>query len=100
MRRRLLTAATLTTVTLLTLGTAAHAGEITGTGEDTPIRDYTANSLCAFSGLNDHTGFFEGKTQNWGQIPKEFRDILRAEGESPGVLCNAHLVPVRGGGDH
>lgn len=98
MRRRLFTAATLTTVTLLTLGTAAHAGEITGKGKDTPIRSYTANSICAFSGLNDDTGFFEGRTQNWGQIPKEFRDFLRAEGESPGVACNGHANPAKGSG--
>jgi hypothetical protein len=99
MNKKLLTGASLSAAMLLGLGTGAHAGEITGTGEDTPIRDYTANSICAFSGLNDDTGFFEGKTQNWGQIPKELRDILRAEGEAPGTACNAHLNPTRGAGN-
>jgi hypothetical protein len=32
---------------------AALAGELTGNGKPTPIR-HTANSICAFSGQNDH----------------------------------------------
>jgi hypothetical protein len=94
MKRKLLSGASICAVLLLSLGTAAHAGEITGTGEDTPIRSYTANSICAFSGLNDNTGFFEGKAQSRGQIPKEFRGIWPA----PGTACNGHLNPTRGAG--
>jgi hypothetical protein len=45
MPRRLLVSASLSAVLLLMLGTAAHAGEITGNGKDTPIRSYTANSI-------------------------------------------------------
>ncbi len=44
---------TLSTLALLAVATPALAGEITGTGESTPIRSGTANSICAYSGLND-----------------------------------------------
>ena len=37
------------------LATPAFAGEVTGNGKSTPIRDYIA-ALCAFSGLEDHDG--------------------------------------------
>ena len=34
-------------------GGAASAGERGGNGAPTPIQDHTANSICAFSGLED-----------------------------------------------
>jgi hypothetical protein len=74
-------------------GTSAHAGEITGTGNSTPIRDGVAKSACAYSGLNDNTGGFEGRTQNWGQIPKEDRDFLRSIDVSPGTQCRGNVDP-------
>lgn len=84
---------------LLAVGMAAgpaSAGEITGNGKDTPIRDGRAASICAFSGLNDtYTGDpdvpdEEGftKTQSWGQLSKEAKGFLRSEGLSPGDACN------------
>jgi len=78
---------------LLMLGaTGAHAGEITGNGKDTPIRSGVASSVCAFSGLNDFEDpNFEGRTQNWGQIPKADREFLREIGVSPGASCRGTL---------
>ena len=72
-------------------GTAASAGEITGNGKPTPVNTYNANSICAFSGLDDmdFVGPVQpGVVQNWGSIPKEFRDFLTSIGENPGVACN------------
>ena len=78
---------------MLTLSaTGAYAGEITGTGEDTPIRSGVASSYCAFSGLNDFEDpEFTGRTQNWGQIPKADRAFLRSIEVSPGELCRGNL---------
>ena len=84
---------------------AAQAGEVTGGKEPrfTPISRYytgdntTAASLCAFSGLDDvdegegeiPEGETEptpddfGRTQNYGQIPREYR-----QGPGPGRTCS------------
>lgn len=79
------------------LATAGYAGEITGNGKSLKDEDGNLNgkSECAFSGLNDG---FSGdptapgdagmRTQNWGQIPKAFRDLLRSMGVSPDNQCN------------
>lgn len=87
------------TAALLGAGTtAASAGEITGNGKS--LQPLHAKSWCAFSGLDDADDDGFGRTQNWGQIPKEFRDFLTSIGESPGVACNAHLNPYEAGGEH
>jgi hypothetical protein len=81
---------------------AALAGEITGTGRS--LEPLHSRSECAFSGLNDDpTGIDPangppGRTQNWGQIPKAYRDYLTSIGVTPGALCNAHLNPPPWGG--
>jgi len=70
---------------------AALAGEITGNGKS--LEPLHANSICAYSGLNDDpTGIDPnngppGRVQSWGQIPKEFRDFLTSIGVSPGTEC-------------
>ena len=62
-------------------GGTAFAGEVTGpahgefaTGKPTPIASYTANSICAFSGLNafhpGKEGEYPGHVQSYGQIVK------------------------------
>ncbi len=114
--RKLLTIAVLG-ASSLALGTTAHAGEITGGGpegpKETPIKAQQdcpdpeggdcpapagpAKSECAFSGLNDEYLFEQpeegpasdgfGRTQSWGQIPKEVRDAIRSFA-GPGVSCN------------
>jgi hypothetical protein len=71
-----------------------------------------AASICSFSGQNPErflpemivdpdTGlmvpnpeFEPGRTQSWGQIPKQFRPA----GENPGVSCNGHTGFFAGGG--
>ena len=68
---------------------AAFAGEVTGNGDPTAAPEH-ANSICAFSGRNDGNpppGRKAAHVQNWGQIPKEGREGLTAEGESPGQAC-------------
>ena len=90
-RKRLLTAAAVVAVTVGASAGAAVAGEVTGNGKVLPVN---GNSICAFSGLEDHP-VDPGTTQNWGQIPKAERDFLVSIGVSPGTLCNAHLNPQR-----
>jgi hypothetical protein len=70
----------------------ASAGEVTGSGKPKTVQ---ANSICAYSGLEDNDGEFvePGVTQNWGQIPKEVRAFLASIGLSPGTACNGHLSP-------
>lgn len=73
---------------------AGSAGEITGGGKSLKNPDGTLNgaSICAFSGLNDeyYVDHIEdaGRTQNWGQIPKDVRDFLVTIGFLPGDACN------------
>src|SRR5215213_11262230 len=74
--------------------TAAFAGESTGNGKETPIANDIAQSICSFSGQNpegldpNDPEFEPGRTQSWGQIPKEVRDQLAQEGMHPGDACN------------
>jgi hypothetical protein len=88
---------------VLGVGSAALAGESTGSGSGGPAGDgktgaYTrSNSECAFSGLEDGS---EDPTapsgpgappQNWGQIPKAVRDEIKPFA-SPGLACNGNLA--------
>jgi hypothetical protein len=88
--------------------TPAFAGESTGnfwrTGTTTPIADYVMHSICAFSGQNPEVflpptdpHYEPGRTQSWGQIPKEVRDSFPDE-EHPGNACNGHTGFLAGGG--
>jgi hypothetical protein len=69
----------------------ALGGEITGNGKS--LEPLHANSICAYSGLNDDpTGIDPnngppGRVQSWGQIPKADRDFLTSIGVSPGKEC-------------
>lgn len=75
----------------------AFAGERGGNGEATPVNNYVAASLCAFSGLDD-MDFEEdvqpGVVQNWGVIPKEVRDEIAQFGFHPGNACNPNGEPL------
>lgn len=84
--------------TVLGSGTAAFAGERTGTGTPTQGPDH-ARSLCVFSGLEDFD--FEapvdpGVVQNWGDTKREFgltggaNSVVTPFGTEG---CNAHLYP-------
>jgi hypothetical protein len=89
MRKRLF-AATACAVTVTALGAGpAIAGEITGTGESTPIRNGVAASECAFSGLDDPDADVFTHTQSFGQLVSMFGPM----GGVPGVACN----PMRSG---
>jgi hypothetical protein len=89
--------------TLIFAAGPASAGEINGNGEPTQGPAH-ANSICVFSGLEDgheNPGGPSGPgapPQNWGHVPKEFRPILTADGESPGDACNGHTGFLAGGG--
>ena len=97
--KRILATSSWPSATVGATGTAASAGEITGNGNPTPINSYNANSICAFSGLDDMD--FEapvqpGVVQNWGSIPKEIRDFLATIGEHPGTACNGSKNGTKG----
>ena len=97
--KRILATMVVALATVGATGTAASAGEITGTGKPTPINGYNANSICAFSGLDDMD--FEapvqpGVVQNWGTIPKEFREFLATIGEHPGTACKGNQSGTEG----
>ncbi len=70
---------------------SASAGEVRGNGIPITIH---ANSICAFSGLEDHP-VVPGTTQSWGSIPKASRDFLVSIGVSPATECNAHANPLK-----
>jgi hypothetical protein len=75
----------------LTAG-SAFAGEVTGTGESTPIRSGVAASECAFSGQNDdpEEAFpFGGRVQSFGRLVAQLGPL----GGVPGEACN----PARAG---
>jgi hypothetical protein len=51
-----------------------------------------ANSICSFSGLNDHDPEEPpgGRVQSYGQ---DVSAGFKSEVPSPGLLCNGHLFP-------
>src|SRR4051812_36518046 len=75
----------------------ALAGEVTGNGKPTQGPAH-ANSICAFSGLEDGDGAgFPGPggapPQNWGHSKQAFGAIpaeRKASGFQPGDSCNGH----------
>ena len=88
----------------LVLGTAgaASAGEVTGNGKPTPVKEHRAKSICAFSGLDtpdeiegNPPGFdddFLGHgTQSYGQfVAYGLKDVLGDE--RPGIACRGNVV--------
>ncbi len=56
----------------------AQAGEVTGNGKSTPIRDYIASSICSFSGLNDDP-------EEDGLFIQTFGWVMRFFGVPPGT---------------
>lgn len=75
------------TIAILTAATPALAGEVTGTGESTPIRSGTANSICSFSGLNDDGAGPNALVQSYGVIRASFGGPAPFYG-TPGTACN------------
>ena len=60
-------------VAALAASSLASAGEVTGTGKYTPVNSYTANSICAFSGLED--GYALALDEFGNPILDEFGDL-------------------------
>lgn len=85
----------LSSAALVAMGSvSASAGEVTGNGKPTQGAA-NANSICAFSGLNDDTAEEPGRTQSYGQV---VRAGFKAFAPSPGVACNGHSGFLAGGG--
>jgi hypothetical protein len=74
-------------IATVAVATPALAGEVTGNGGSTPIAGGTANSICAFSGLNDDGAGANSLVQAYGQIIAAFRGRAPFHG-IPGILCN------------
>ena len=88
------------------------AGEINGTGNPPGgegLGTLHANSICAFSGLEDGDGAgFPGPggapPQNWGHVRQGLRASgatpaqIKASGVQPGDSCNGHRGFLAGGG--
>ena len=73
---------------LVLLASPAAAGEITGTGEYTPVHRHQASSICSFSGLNDE--WVEGdksvsQVQSYGALVRAFGG--RPPFPGPGAAC-------------
>ncbi len=87
MFKKLLVAAVCSLAALPVSAGAAFAGEVNGTGADTPALDH-ARSICASSGLNhDHSGTETNRVQSYGQLVSSG---LKAFIPSPGSACNGH----------
>jgi hypothetical protein len=74
---------------------SALAGEVTGNGEQTPIKDPgVAASHCAFSGQNDQpTGnevpIEDGRVQSYGQLVRQgAKGFVDETFGGPGQSCN------------
>ena len=106
--RKALAGAAVAALMVLGGASAASAGEITGSGKGGPNGDGIpaatqgrANSICAFSGLEDGEEGGEagpGNTQSWGQIPKQFRPPVGSPSH-PGNACNGNHGFLAGGGE-
>jgi hypothetical protein len=110
---RLRTAAATVFATAILLGGAAStasAGEINGNGQPPGgegLGAAHANSICAFSGLEDGDGAgFPGPggapPQNWGHSKEAFGATpaeRKASGFQPGDSCNGHTGFLAGGGE-
>ena len=105
MKKKFLFAAALTAAVAALTPSAAFAGEITGSGKPTQGPAH-ANSICAFSGLEDGDGAgFPGPggapPQNWGHSKALYGSTpaeRKASGFQPGDSCNGHRGFLAGGG--
>ena len=68
------------------ISSPAFAGEVNGNGDQTPVGG-RANSICAFSGLQDgDPPFISTQVQNYGAIVAAFKGLPPIAG--PGITCN------------
>jgi hypothetical protein len=76
------------TSALMLISSTAWAGELTGSGNPTPIKtDGVAGSICAFSGLNPEGDGPSALVQSYGQIRAALRGRASFFGV-PGGECN------------
>ena len=75
---------------LVLISSPAWAGEVTGTGESTPIRDGVASSVCAYSGQNDDGAGNNTRVQAYGIVRAVFGGPAPFHGV-PGASCNGSL---------
>jgi hypothetical protein len=106
--RKALTVAITGAALVLATAPAAFAGEVTGNGKATPIRE-KAGSICAFSGQNDDPDdprpFEDGRVQSFGDIVQEAVGFMSVEDRlamihehGPGVSCRGYASGFDGGG--
>ena len=95
MKRTVLLVAMLAMMVLLAAPALAQPPEVTP-----PFEQGTdhANSICSFSGINDHDPEEPpgGRTQSYGELVSQdvFEpSLLKSDGPSPGTFCNGHLHP-------
>jgi hypothetical protein len=93
MRTKLFVSLSIVTLSIVASPAVASAGEVTGTGESTGMRDH-ARSVCGFSGLED---IAESPLRT--QTPHEVWfdaevGVINPPHGAPGVACN----PTRAGG--
>jgi hypothetical protein len=73
----------------LSLGAgAAFAGEVTGSGRS--LEPLHANSICAYSGLNDKTageGDLTSRVQSYGQVVRGLQGAVKG---IPGTECRGN----------
>lgn len=96
--RRSLLIAMLSALMMMVMSGAAFAGEVNGQGEETAARTH-ANSICAYSGLNDDpTGENPengppGRTQSFGQDVRA--GFIDPRLFNPGDACHGGSNPNR-----
>ena len=79
------------TTALVLMSSPALAGEITGSGNPTPIKTLrVASSICAFSGLNPEGDGPSALVQSYGQIRAAFGGPP-ANIAGPGAECRGNL---------
>jgi len=75
-------------VATLAVATPALAGEITGSGQFTPVNGGVARSICSFSGLNDDNSGPSDLVQSYGVIVAAFGQPSPG---IPGTACRGNL---------
>lgn len=99
MNRIKLVAAAAVVAGLLAVSSPALAGEITGNGKETPIKSEQsfpdapagpANSLCAFSGLNDDPSEDGHRTQSWGIGLGDFKGSVGGGAAFGSIISGMH----------
>ena len=93
MKRSLLVVVLAVLMVMAMGASAALAGEVNGNGDPTAAVE-NANSICAFSGLNDFPDDpfpDDGRTQSYGQLVK--KGVVPPKFFNPGDACRGGSNP-------